>query len=575
MVLFKEVTFLMAYFLKKTNLKRGTYLQIYESFYNHDKKQTSHKCFQTIGYVDDLIASGISNPIEHFQNEVNKLNLEKQEAKNKLIDKSPHRFFGYCLIKNIMNGLNVEKYIKILGSNRKFEFDLYSVLEALIFSRCVNPCSKFKSFHDVIPYLVDEYNFSYAQLLEAIEFIGSEYEKVIEIFTSRVNSRYSISTSTTYFDCTNFYFEIDREDDFRKKGPSKENRKDPIVGMGLLLDANLLPIGMKLYPGNESEKPVLNDIIQNLKLQNHIVGKTVHVADKGLNCAGNIYNSHKRGDGYLFSKSVKMLSQLEQEWVLLSNDYQKVVDKDGNLLYSYKSCVDYFSYEFKDEKGKKHSFKIKEKRVATYNESLAKKHKLEIEKMILKANNLCLSKAKKSEFGESGKYVSFKSTDSAGDITNDTVVACLNQELIEKDLKLAGYNLLITSEYEMSDIDIYNTYHNLWRIEQSFRIMKSELDARPVFLQKEDSIKGHFTICYLSVLLSRILEFKILNNKFPSSQIYDFIRNYNLTKLDTNEYVNISSTSSLLTYLAATFNLPYTCFYLNDKQIKMMLSKLL
>ena len=143
---------------------------------------------------------------------------------------------------------------------------------------------------------------------------------------------FSFDTSHTYFDCTNFYFEIDKEDDFRKNGPSKENRKSPIVGMGLLLDANQIPIGMKLYPGNESEKPIIRNIIDDLKKRNNISGKTIQVADKGLNCAENIMHALKAGDGYIFSKSVKKLPEIEKTWLLLDNDYRNVKNNKGKLL---------------------------------------------------------------------------------------------------------------------------------------------------------------------------------------------------------------------------------------------------
>lgn len=569
----------MAYFLKKSKIKKGTYLQIYESFYHHDKKQTSHRSYKAIGYVDDLFASGIDDPISFYTEEVKHLNADllrqKKESEIKQIDKSPVRHLGYCLIKNILNGLNIEKSLNLLAYNRKFEFDLYSVLEALIFARCVNPCSKYRTFHEVVPYLFDHYDFSYPQMREAVEFTGSHYDKIVEIFTSRVNDRYSISTTNTYFDCTNFYFEIDRESDLQRKGPSKEKRTDPIVGLGLLLDANLLPIGMKIYPGNQSEKPVLRDIINDLKLQNQIVGKTVQVADKGLNCAANIYKAKKSKDGYIFSKSVKSLSGKEQKWVLIQDGYQKFTDSKGNLIYAHKSCVDHFQYKFVDEAGKSHSFKVREKRVSTYNEALAKKHIYEINKMVTKAQKLCLSQAKKSEYGESGKYVSFKSTNMDGELTDDAVATFLNHEAIEKALQLAGYNLLVTSEIEMEDQDIYNVYHNLWRIEQSFRIMKSELDARPVFVQKEDSIKGHFLICYLSVLLCRILEFKVLENKFCSEKIFDFIRNFDVLMIDNKKYINITPSSPLICHITSLYQLPYSCFNLSDSQIKMMLCKML
>lgn len=569
----------MAYFLKKSSFKKGTYLQIYESFYNHEKKQTSHRCYKTLGYLDELTTKEIPDPVEFYKQEVDKMNAEaslaKQEAKVRIIDKSPERYAGYLPLKNIMNGLAVEKNIKLLASKRSFEFDMYKVLEALIYSRCVNPSSKYKSFHDVIPYLLEDYNFSYSQLLDAIDFMGANYEKIIEIFNKRVHERYTLNCTTTYFDCTNFYFEIDKESELQRKGPSKENRKDPIVGMGLLLDESQLPIAMKVYPGNQSEKPVLRECINEMKLQNQIVGRTIHVADKGLNCAANIYRAKKDKDGYLFSKSVKQLSKTDQEWILLDNDYKQVLDDNDELLYSYKSCIDTYSYKFTDEYGVTKSFKVKEKRVVTYNPSLAKKHLCEIDKMVTKANTLCVSQAKKNEYGESAKYVTFKPINSDGEITDDSVASVLNEELIKKDRELAGYNMLVTSELEMNDKDIYNTYHNLWRIEQSFRIMKSELNARPVFLQKPNAIVGHLLICYLSVLLERIFEFKVLQNKYCSSQIFEFIRNYKLILVSKDEYVNISDMTPLIKHLSTIHKKPYSCFNISAKQVKMMLQQLL
>lgn len=134
----------------------------------------------------------------------------------------------------------------------------------------------------------------------------------------------------------------------------KENRNDPIIGLGLLLDANQIPIGMKLYPGNESEKPVIRDVIKELKDRNQISGKTIQVADKGLNCSDNVINALKDHDGYLFSKSVKQLPETEKAWALLKDGYRKVLDSDGTLLYQIKECVDEFPYTYTDENGKKH-----------------------------------------------------------------------------------------------------------------------------------------------------------------------------------------------------------------------------
>ena len=189
---------------------------------------------------------------------------------------------------------------------------------------------------------------------------------------------------------------------------------------------------------------------------------------------------------------------------------------------------------------------------------------MEIDKMAEKARNLKAYSAKKSEYGESGKYITITS----GDGDHPTVT--LNEEAIKKDRDLAGYNMLVTSEIKMNDIEIYDAYHNLWRIEESFRVMKSELDARPVYLQKENSIKGHFLICYVTVLLTRILQFKVLDNKYSTSKICEFYRNFRLVKVNDKKYINITRASEFITELGKKLNQPLTNYYLTDRQIKMM-----
>ena len=552
----------MAYFLKKTHNKGRTYLSIVESYYSPQKRCGAHRTYKSLASVESWIAKGIDDPIAHFQKEVDALNDEVSNDKVlKISDSSPELYLGYFPFVSLLNKMNIKKYIDYFNFSNSFEFDLYELLSSLIYARLVNPCSKYKTFHEVIPQLKDTTHFSYDQLLDGLEFIGNDYGKFIEIFNEQMKKVYNINTSKTYFDCTNFYFEIDKEDDFRRNGPSKENRKDPIVSLGLLLDANQIPIGMKLFPGNESEKPVLRDVIQGLKKKNQITGKTIHVADKGLNCAQNIAFSKENGDGYLFSKSVKTLPDKEKKWVLLNNDdWKEVKNDEGTLLYKYKSCIDKFPYNI-EINDKKRTLNFTEKRVVTYNPKLASKKKYEITKQVEKAKNLCYSQAKRAEYGDLGKYVNF--TDENGEKAKATI----NEEMIEKELELAGYNLLVTSEINMKSIDIYNTYHNLWRIEESFRVMKSDLDARPVFVQKENSIKGHFLICYLAVLLERLFQFKVLDNKYNTQEIMKFIKNFKAVKGE-NKYINVTTSSKFIKEFEEMTKLPLTNYYLTERQIK-------
>ena len=567
----------MAYFLKKSNYKKGTYLQIYESFYDPERKGGAHRSYKALGYVHELQAKGIEDPVAFYQEEVIKLNQKLNAAKKanrtrQISDDSPEKLLGYFPLKNINDRLSVKKYIDFMQTATDFRFNVFDMMSSLVYARLVHPCSKAKTYEEVIPKLFDTYDYSLNQLYDGLEYIGCEYEKIIEIYNHQIGQMYSFHTSHTYFDCTNFYFEIDREDDFRRKGPSKENQKDPIVGMGLLLDANQIPMGMKLYPGNESEKPILRNIIDDLKKRNSISGKTIQVADKGLNCAENIIHALKSGDGYIFSKSVKLMPETEVTWVLLDNDYRDVVDKNGNLLYRIKECVDNFTYAITDSEGKKRKVQLPEKRVATFNPKLAEKQTLEIKKQVEKAISLKTAKAKKSEYGDCAKYVTFITTDKKGNETDGAVKAVLNEDVINKSLKLAGYNLLVSSETKMSATEIYSAYHNLWRIEESFRIMKSQLDARPVYLQKEDTITGHFLICYLAVLLTRLLQFKVLKNEYCSEELFDFIHDFRIAKISDRKYINLTRATTFIKEFASLVGLPLTSYFLSDGDIKKMLS---
>ena len=241
----------MAYFLKKTNNKKGTYLQIYESYYDPERKGGAHRSYKPIGYIHELVEKGIDDPVSYFQAEVDELNIQHNEKKaaekaKTISDESPEKFLGYFPLKSLNDALRTKQYIDLMQTATDYRFNVYDMMSSLIYSRVVHPCSKSKTYDEVIPKLFESSDFSLDQIYTGLEYLGMEYEKVIEIYNHQVSRKYRFDTSHTYFDCTNFYFEIDREDDFRKKGPSKENRHEPLVGLGLLLDANQIPIGMKL-----------------------------------------------------------------------------------------------------------------------------------------------------------------------------------------------------------------------------------------------------------------------------------------------------------------------------------------
>ena len=551
----------MRYFVKKsTPSKKGLYLQIYKTNYVPGKGN-QNKSYKVIGYASDLIASGIPDPVAYAQNLVDELNSDLPNRKEmKIGDISSSKNLGYFLIKSMIDYLDFDYILRLMSSNMKFHFNLSDFVRSMIYAQIVNPGSKHKAFEKVMPNIYGAENFSYDQILDTINYIGNDYQKFVELLNICIQKKWKRNTSNVYFDCTNYYFEIDLPKEDRQFGPSKEERHLPIIGQALLLDEDQIPIGMSLYPGNESEKPKIRESIENLKQRFDIDSRIVQVADKGLNCARNIYAaSIEANDGYIFSKSVhgKNLSKQEKEWVLLENEnniWNEVKDSNGKLVYKYKECIDTFKYKFTNEEGECVEFNVKEKRVVSYNPSLARKQKAQIQKQIDKAIAISSFKqASKEEYGDSIKYVNFTSIDKEGEVVKS--IPSLNQEKIDEDLSFAGYNLLVTSEINKSAQDICNTYHGLWRIEESFRVMKTYLEARPVYLQNKESIYGHFTICYMALTILRLLEIKVFNDELPIGQIIEFIRNYNITETLEGSFINNAAKSNTLSIIQKRYGL--------------------
>lgn len=528
---------------------------MYESHWDKERKQPRSKSVMAFGYVEDLISGGIPDPVAYYTDFVAKKNQERaatlsEETRPRAFAAPVEYNLGHFLLHTLLEELNVREVIDILAAQMRFQFSVYDMIAQLIFSRVIYPCSKSRTVSAVFPHLYGSSPISEDQVYDGLSFIGESYKKYIELFNHCYEQHYQRDFSNVFFDCTNYYFEIDLPCEDKQKGPSKENRHDPIIGQALLLDADLVPVAMEMYPGNESEKPYIRKIIEEMKSRYKISGKTVQVADKGLNCARNIYAAVKEADdGYIFSKSIhgRNLSEKEKIWVVSENDknvWENYTDKDGKLLYRLKSCVDTFSYQFKEtdpETGKDvmKTFSVTEKRIVSFNPALAKKQKAEILKMADKASNYATYKTMtREELGDSAKYVKIINKDRNGKKIKPVIE--IDREALDEDLKYAGYNLMVTSELDMEPLQVYQTYHNLWKIEESFRITKSYLDARPIYVQKKETIYGHFLICYLSLFLLRVLEIKVFKNEINSYDLIRFIRDFRVVKAEKDSYINIS-----------------------------------
>lgn len=544
----------MSYYLKVSKKNNRTYLSIYDGVYDSRTGKVVHSKYENYGELNSIIAKGIEDPMTYYRTLASNLNAARKE-KNESPAQNDYtrriRYLGYPILKWMLDDLGVQPFIDAQMLFTHAHYSLYEILSTAIFAQVTKPCSKRAAYNDVMPNFGQPLNFSYDQLLEAIAQMGSDYKKYVELFTAQLIEKYGIATDRVFFDGTNFYFEIEQEDNLRKKGPSKENRHTPLVSMGLLLDGNLLPVDMTIFPGNESEKPQLREVIHSFKSKHNITGKTIRVADKGINCARNIKDAIDNGDGYIFSRSVASLQDKEQTWVLM-DDYKEVKDPEGHLLFKYKYCDEIFDYDIYENGRKVDSFSAMERRVVKYDPALAKKKKRELKELREKAERhvLTASDIKNKEYGGCGKYIVFKGKD--GDYANIT----LNENLMKEDEKIAGYNLYVSSETHMDPLEIVDTYKLLWMIEQDFRIFKSDLEARPIYLQLEDRIKGHLLICYLSVFLIRLLGRFVFKERFSYAEIRDFVQKLNFIEFET-QFINVSPNLPIRNYVATNFGVPF------------------
>lgn len=565
----------MSYFLRKFKKNDDYYLQICETTYNKETKRSSNKNYQILGYLSDL-KKQYEDPIEHFKNVVSGLNKKLVDERSEKVSSTGYvtKNIGYFLIKAMLNTLNVKKELDLMGLGFKYEKDISAFVEAMIYCQIVKPSSKLKNAQEIIPFLYGIEQFSEDQIYRMINFIGTNYKKYIQLFNHHIEEAFPRDYDHMFFDCTNFYFEIDLPHEDKQKGPSKENRKEPIIGQALLLDGNQIPLNMEMFPGNESEKKYIRKLIEEMKAKANVQGRTIQVADKGLNCARNIYAAAKEAnDGYVFSKSIhgKQLSAQEKKWLLLDdnegNKWTEVTDSDGKLRYKFKSCVDVFNYEFITDEGEKISFRQKEKRVVSYNPELAAKQIKEINRQVEKTKKLNSIKGlKREEYGDAIKYVNFESN-----VKGAAFKPVLNEEKIEEDKTFAGYNLIVSSETDLDARKIYEIYHGLWRIEESFRITKSYLEARPVYLQTRESIYGHFLICYLALTTLRLLEFVTFKNEVCSSEIISFIRSFNITRCGQKFISNMKNTCTLQKIKDVTQISTLDNLYFNEKMINALL----
>ena len=542
-------------YLKKTYRKESgrTYLVIAQKYRDPKTKVSTDRTIKSLGYLDEL-EKEYDDPIAYFKEVARKM-TEEEKAKRKLtlsinMDEklSPgtdnRKNFGYAAILKIYHELDLEVFFKNKSRHENFEYNTNSIMIMLVVSRILSPGSKKKAFEEKGRYF-ERFNFSLADVYRSLSHfskIATEFQRYLN---SRISAKYGRNTKTIYYDVTNFYFEIDEADEFRKFGLSKEKRQNPIVQMGLAMDADGIPLRYDLFPGNTVDKETFRPVIGEVR-RNYDTGRIIVVADMGIITGDNIFylqgkEKGKNFNGYVFSFSVRGGTEAFKKYVLSDEGY---VDKDGkpadeNVDFKMKSRVIARDINVTLPSGKRVKKTVYEKQVVFWGRKYALKAQAEREELLKKAFDLAAnpqSYNKATSYGAARYVKNLKFDEKTGEVLAVKERPVVDWERVREEAKYDGYYAIVTSELDMSDVEIIDTYRGLWKIEETFRITKGVLETRPVYVSLQDHINAHFLICFIALTIMRIMQRKT-GNVYSAEQIIECLHRISCSKEHENVYL--------------------------------------
>jgi len=527
--------------LKRSPRKNNReYLSIVEKRRDPISKQSKTITIKSLGYLD-VLQREYPDPITHFLLEIEQMKAIKAEEKSSLnlfvdsthrIDGDERKNFGYIALSAIYHELGIHRFLASRQKSLNIEYNLNSIMRLLVFSRLLEPGSKKKAFDNKERFF-ERTDFSLADVYRALSKFATFRDTLQLWMHERIRETYGRDTTITYYDVTNYYFEINEQDDLRRKGVSKEHRPDPIVQMGLLIDNSGIPIAYQLFPGNTNDCMTLLPVLKRVRRE-YDTGKAVVVSDKGLNTARNAYYLANSRGGYVFSQTVRGGNAELKKYVLDDSGYQ-----DLESGFKKKSRQFTRRVEFEDFDGKKIIADIAEKQVVFYSPEYDRKAKADRANTVKKAKDIIQNPKnfnKKNSYG-AAKYINQIEYDKdTGEIIIPASKLSFNEEALIEDEKYDGYYVIVTSRHFECDEWIINSYKGLWQIEETFKITKSDLEARPVRVSRQDRIEAHFLICFVALVIIRLLQ-KNLNCAFSPSKILESLSRSCCSHLKDNVFM--------------------------------------
>ena len=542
----------------------STRLYIVDSYRNSDGKvitKTVLKC----GELSKL-KKLYDDPIKHFTELAKKMTLEKKEMnmplsiqffqdKDLILNNQTSFNAGYLFLQKLYYQLKLDKTCNKILEKNKIEYDLNKVLRDLVFSRILFPASKLSTF-ELAKNFLEQPNYELHDIYRALDLLSNNIDLIQKEVYKHSASICNRNTNILYYDCTNYYFEIEEADGFREYGVSKEHRPNPIVQMGLFMDGNGIPLAFNINPGNTNEQVTPLETEKMIEKEFGL-SKFIYCSDAGLGSYNNKWFNQLKSRSFIVTQSLRKIKQHLRTWALSDegwNDNKTISSLTNNeIIYKSRPILEEGEIDFE---GKKIKTTINQRLIVSYSPLYAAYQISIREKQIERAMKLIknpslFNKSSSTDFKRFIKNIHFNKD---GEVIKNNIY--LDKDLINQESQYDGFYALVTN-LDNSDEEIVRINHNRWKIEESFKIMKSELKTRPIFLQKENRIKAHFLTCYLALLIFRILEQKInMDNHYSSHEIIDTLKHLNLFKLKDIGYASNYKASNLSNLLVSLFELP-------------------
>jgi hypothetical protein len=533
-------------FLKQIPQANGRVkLAVYESY--RDGRRTRQRTVRPLGYLDELELEH-DDPVAWGRAVAAEMTEAKRAAEQAVaieihpmqkIDKRADNVknVGCAAALSQYAALGVGNALRSASRSSRAEYSLDAVCRLLVCERIVEPGSKLSAWHNRGRYFF-RCGFSDDDVYRALDGIAGARDAVVSAMNRSIARAGIRDLTAVYYDVTNYYFEVDGEDRLRMKGVSKEHRPDPIVQMGLLQDARGIPIAYRVFPGNAADCTTMIPVLSDMK-RDHGLGRVVAVADKGLNCSANIAAAAAAGDGFVFSQSVRgtKSDKALKEWVVDDAGYAHGSDEGGRFKSKSKQGFKTVHLKAADTaSGRPEDVEVEVKYVAFWSEKYERRARHEREKAVEKARALVADPGAYTKATSHGaaQYVRNLHFDKeTGEVADGSALE-LDLDAIAEAERYDGYYLIVTSETGWDDGRVIDTYRELWRIEESFKVTKSEIVARPVYVWTPAHIEAHFLTCYIALVILRLLQ---LATGLPCSRIREEIAAMNCVNVDANWWV--------------------------------------